>query len=275
MRKKIKGLEIQNIEPAVLIVPKKRKRGQIKELKEIEDTLGIVEIFGRRVFWGKIGRANYKFITSQTSTTGSDVMVYDMRYGKVTHLKFTKDYRRTCKYYYDWGEIDRLIFKYFVEKNKYRMEKGTYVDVMEMPAHIVEIRNEIIESLFNLVNTIIYTHSFHQQIHDGDLFQDSVIKLISLLDDDKHDPLRGTSFTFFTVALKNMIFTQIKKQKRYVNTLDSGKPIGKRDSNLDDMDGYMEDGGDTLQDLVALYSNTPQIDEECPMEEAAEEDTKE
>jgi hypothetical protein len=35
-----------------------------------------------------------------------------------------------------------------------------------------------------------------------------------LLDNDKHDPLRGTSFTFFTIALKNMIFTQLKKQKQ-------------------------------------------------------------
>jgi hypothetical protein len=68
-----------------------------------------------------------------------------------------------------------------------------------------------------------------------------------------------------------MIFTQIKKAKRYVNTVDSGKPMGKRDSNLDDMDGYMEEG-DTIQDLVSLYANNSATEEEFPMEELLEED---
>lgn len=268
MRKKV----IKGQDGEVVPCEIKRRKNEKPVLKEIDESLGIVEIFGRRVFWCKLGRKNHKFITNKRMAYGLDVMVYDMRYGKVSRLKNTKDYRRTCKYYYDWGEIDRLIYKYFFEKNKYRLEKGEFIDVKDLPDSIIEIRNQIIELLFNLINTIIYTHSFHQQINDTDLFQDSAEKLILLLDNDKHDPLRGTSFTFFTVALKNMIFTQIKKSKRYVNSVDSGKPLGKRDANLDDMDGYMEEQN-SLQDLCSLYTNGfgQENEEEYPVDEHLEE----
>ena len=209
------------------------RKSKIKAARELDDQLGIVEIFGRRVYWCRLGRNKQSFYKTKSREVGSDVVMYDMRYNKVTRLRNFKDHRRTCKYYYDWGEIDRLIYKYFNEKNKYRLLKGD-IEAKDLPDHIIDIRNKIVESLFNLINTIIYTHSFHTQMHDGDLFQDSVEKLITLLDNDKHDPVRGTSFTFFTVALKNMIFTQLKKNKRFVPSADNGKPYGERDKSMED-----------------------------------------
>jgi hypothetical protein len=224
-----------------------------KELKEIGNQIAIAEIFGRRVLWIRLGRHKKIIYSTKNNSVGSNVLLYDMKYKKLVKAKDFKDNRRSPKYYYDWGEIDRLIYKYCYEKRKYRIEKGEYVDALDLPDYIIDIRNEIIEMLFNLVKTIIYTHSFHQQINDGDLFQDSVEKLIRLLDDDKHDPLRGTSFTFFTVALKNMIFTQLKKNKRYAISTESIVPPGAEDNYELDQEYDLRDVCDVVSPIDRGY----------------------
>lgn len=210
-----------------------KRKPKDRELRELKEKTAIAEIFGRRVCWVRLGRNKRVVYSTKHSNVGSNVLLYDIKYNKLIKISSFKDTRRTCKYYYDWGEIDRLIYKYFYEKVQYRLRVGEYIESRDLPDYIIDIRNEIIEMLFNLVKTIIYTHSFHQQIDDGDLFQDSVEKLIKLLDDDKHNPVRGTSFTFFTVALKNMIFTQLKKNKRYAVSTDNIKPVGVTDENME------------------------------------------
>ncbi len=191
----------------------KKRRTENNEVKELPNQNCVLEVNGRRVLWLRIDR-NKMGVTKTKEQLYGRAIVYDVKYNKLCKISHFKDRRRVSKYYYDWGTIDRKIYKYFYEKAKYRLGEGYYVEAIDLPDYIVDIRNDIIETLFNLVNTIIYTHSFHQQLDDDDLFQDSAEKLIMLLDNDKHDPLRGTSFTFFTIALKNMIFTQLKKQKQ-------------------------------------------------------------
>jgi hypothetical protein len=215
----------------------------------------VLEIFGRRVLWIRLGRSKHNLCRKYTTLTGKNNLLIDLRSRKLFKLKKFKDVRRANKvYYYDWGEIDRLIYKYVSDKKAFFEKIGMETrDVSIFPDELLDIRNRIIEMLFNLVNTIIYTHSFHQQMDDQDLFQDSIEKLIHLLDYDKHNPIRGTSFTFFTISLKNMIFTQLKKQKRYAINYDTVFPAGGDDEHHHSI----EEGSEMeIRDLVDIYGES-------------------
>jgi hypothetical protein len=201
---------------------KAKAKAKVKKTVSDKNNLCILEVFGKRVLWCRSGRNRSHFYKTKTKIIGREFYIFDFKSNEFCNLRKYKDTRRSSKnYYYDWGEIDRQIYKYFEIKEMIFLETGERVTVNTMPEHMIELRNIIIELLFNLVNTIIYAHSFHQQIDDTDLFQDSIEKLIGLLDNDKYSSLRGTSFTFFTIALKNMIFTQLKKNKRFVLSIDS------------------------------------------------------
>jgi hypothetical protein len=70
----------------------------------------------------------------------------------------------------------------------------------------------IIDVSLNLIDSLIRRYSWTGASDFGDVRHDVVLKLAELL--PKYDPARGRAFTFFTVSIKNFLFSRFDRTLR-------------------------------------------------------------
>lgn len=106
------------------------------------------------------------------------------------------------------------------KKRGRKPKKEYYVEPAVFTAQIVQyyddliITDELGLNIYNIANRLCYAPNFINYTYREEMVGDAVVKMFTALKNQKFDPAKGNSFSYYTKIAFNACCNRIKKEKR-------------------------------------------------------------